>query len=366
VPDAHRAKADVQIGERDAHETHPRPLHVPAIEAARAVIRFLAHRMTRELVEKAADDVAHRVAPERIAAQQHHVRRQYQGAQADAEVRRAARVGEPERVPHVARQNHQKQDGDIEEIAVDVLHDEREIPLAENTEALQFGRDLVNGNVDVMVFLTGVGARALLETVSVEQSCETFLQALRKTRVAARGPKPLAVMREWNVPVEITAPEPNTWRELLTSMESMSGGLHAKRVAVQEYGVSNPEFLSALRERGAIVRRVPVYQWALPHDAGPLKDAVRRVIEGSVSVVLFTTGVQAAHLFQVAREIGKSEKLREAFCKVMVASIGPTTTETLANLGVTADMEPSHPKMGILVKEAAERSAELLAEKLKA
>jgi uroporphyrinogen-III synthase len=97
-----------------------------------------------------------------------------------------------------------------------------------------------------------------------------------------------------------------------------------------------------------------------------LKDAVRRVIEGSVSVVLFTTGVQAAHLFQVAREIGKSEKLREAFCKVMVASIGPTTTETLANLGVTADMEPSHPKMGILVKEAAERSAELLAEKLKA
>jgi uroporphyrinogen-III synthase len=242
----------------------------------------------------------------------------------------------------------------------------REIPLAENTEALQFGRDLVNGNVDVMVFLTGVGARALLETVSVEQSSETFLQALRKTRVAARGPKPLAVMREWNVPVEITAPEPNTWRELLTSMESMPGGLHAKRVAVQEYGVSNPEFLSALRERGAIVRRVPVYQWALPHDAGPLKDAVRRVIEGSVSIVLFTTGVQAAHLFQVAREIGKSEKLREAFCKVMVASIGPTTTETLANLGVTADMEPSHPKMGILVKEAAERSAELLAEKLKA
>jgi len=241
----------------------------------------------------------------------------------------------------------------------------REVPLAENGEALRFGRDLLSGSVDVVVFLTGVGARALLEAVSAEQSSESFLQALRKTRVAARGPKPLAVMREWNVPVEITAPEPNTWRELLSNMEGISGGLHAQRVAVQEYGVSNPEFLSALRERGAIVRRVAVYQWTLPHDTAPLREAVTAVIEGTVSVVLFTTGVQASHLFQLASELGKSEKLRAGFRKVMVASIGPSTTETLTSLGVTADMEPSHPKMGILVKEAAERSAELLDEKLK-
>jgi uroporphyrinogen-III synthase len=241
----------------------------------------------------------------------------------------------------------------------------REIPLAENGEALQFGRDLLGGRVDVVVFLTGVGARALLETVAAEQSSESFLLALRKTRVAVRGPKPLSVMREWNVSVEITAPEPNTWRELLSNMERMPGGLHAQRVAVQEYGISNVEFLSALRERGAIVRRVPVYQWALPHDTAPLKDAVTRIIEGTVSIVLFTTGVQANHLFQVASELGKSGNLRDAFRRVLVASIGPSTTETLATLGVAADMEPSHPKMGVLVKEAAERSVELLSEKLK-
>src|SRR5215470_516185 len=169
----------------------------------------------------------------------------------------------------------------------------REVPLAENAEALQFARDLLSGSVDVVVFMTGVGARALLEIASAEHQPESFLQALRKTRIATRGPKPLAVMREWNVPVEVNAPEPNTWRELLSSMEGMSGGLHAQRVAVQEYGVSNPEFLSALRERGAIVRRVPVYQWALPDDTAPLEEAVSAVVERSVSVALFTTGVQA-------------------------------------------------------------------------
>ena len=241
----------------------------------------------------------------------------------------------------------------------------REVPLAENGEALQFARDLLEGSVDIVVFLTGVGARALLNIVSAEQSPDLFLQRLRRTRVAARGPKPTSVMREWNVPVEISAPEPNTWRELLGSMENMPGGLHAQRVAVQEYGVSNPDFLSALRERGAIVRRVPVYQWALPHDVVPLREAVTSVTEGTVNVVLFTTGVQAVHLFKVADDQGKGEELRAGFRKVVVASIGPSTTETLTGMGVSADMEPSHPKMGILVKEAAERSAVLLAEKLK-
>lgn len=235
----------------------------------------------------------------------------------------------------------------------------REVPLSENEEALRFGRDLVAGSVDVVVFLTGVGARALLSIVSSEQPPELFLEALRKVRIAARGPKPTAVLREWKVPVDAIAPEPNTWRELLRSLEDLPGGLHARRVAVQEYGASNPEFLEALRERGAIVRQIPVYQWALPEDTAPLREAVHAVVGGSVDVVLFTTGVQVSHLFQMAADPAEKEKLREGLRKKMVASIGPSTSETLASFGISVDMEPSHPKMGILVKEAAERSAEL-------
>jgi uroporphyrinogen-III synthase len=239
----------------------------------------------------------------------------------------------------------------------------REVPLAENAEALRFGRDLLAGGVDVMVFLTGVGARALLETVSKELPAEEFLESLRKTRVAVRGPKPLAVMREWKVAVEVTAPEPNTWRELLVAMDGMQGGLRGRRVAVQEYGVSNTELLAGLRERGAEVLRVPVYQWALPDDVGPLRAAIAAVIGGDVTVAMFTTGVQAAHLFQIAEEEGKAEELRGALRKIVVASIGPSTTEALAGVGVKADMEPSHPKMGVLVKEAAEQWGEILRRK---
>ena len=183
--------------------------------------------------------------------------------------------------------------------------------------------------------------------------------------MAARGPKPQAVLREWSVSATVVAPEPCTWRELLCSLERIPGGLLGQRVAVQEYGVSNPEFLEALKQRGANVRAVAVYQWALPENTGPLRDAICSTIKGEVDAALFTTGIQVTHLFQFADELGRRDELRIAFANVMVASIGPSTSEALRSVGVHVDLETSHPKMGMLVKEAAERSAEILAFKVR-
>jgi uroporphyrinogen-III synthase len=237
----------------------------------------------------------------------------------------------------------------------------RELPLAENEDALRFAHDLIAGCFDLVIFLTGTGAKALLRVIAEAQSAEDFLQALRRVSVAVRGPKPQAVLREWNVPTAVVAPEPCTWRELLCSLEQMPAGLLGQRVAVQEYGSSNPEFLEALKERGAIVQAVAVYQWALPENTGPLREAISSTIKGEIDAALFTTGIQVAHLFQLAGELGHRDELRMAFTSVMVASIGPATSEALRNVGIHVDLEPSHPKMGVLVKEAAERSGEILA-----
>jgi len=235
----------------------------------------------------------------------------------------------------------------------------RGVPSTENPAALRFARELIAGSLDVVIFLTGVGARALFKVISQNYPPEQFLGALRRVKVAVRGPKPQAVLREWNVPVAATAAEPGTWRELLRSLDELPGGLHAQHIAVQEYGISNPEFLDALKERGAVVQSVAVYHWALPSDIEPLRKAVSALASGQVRVALFTTGVQVAHLFEVASQMGQQSNLRAAFRQVLVASIGPTTSETLRSYGITVDLEATHPKMGILVKESAERSAEL-------
>lgn len=236
----------------------------------------------------------------------------------------------------------------------------REVPLSSNLEALKFADALLEGKLDVVIFLTGVGARALSKVLESVHPTEKFFEALRKVSVVARGPKPVAVLREWNVPIAIAAPEPNTWREVLRAIDDSKLDLRDKHVAVQEYGVSNPELLEGLREQGARVTPVPVYQWDLPEDKAPLRAAVNSIIARGIDVALFTTSVQVTHLFQIAEQIGKKDALKAGLENVVKASIGPTTSEVLRSYGLSVDLEASHPKMGFLVKEAAEQSEALL------
>jgi len=244
----------------------------------------------------------------------------------------------------------------------------REVPLESNTEALAFAAALFAGEIDMVIFLTGVGARALLSVVETKYKRDEYIAALQRVKVVARGPKPVTALREIGITPAILAPEPNTWHELLHALDeagqaSRELGLQGMRVAVQEYGVSNPELLAALRERGAHVTRVPVYQWSLPNDLAPLRAAIAAIAEGTIDVALFTTSVQAVHLFQVAAEMKLEEPVRNGLRSAIVASIGPTTSEELQRRGIRADLEPSHPKMGYLVKEASEQAAELLRRK---
>ena len=234
----------------------------------------------------------------------------------------------------------------------------REVPLETNTEALAFVDALTQGEFDLVVLLTGVGTRAILQLVEkMRGSTEPFVAALAATRIAARGPKPAGVLRELKITPWVVAPEPNTWRELLAALDSKRDewSLSGARVAVQEYGASNPSLLAGLEERGATVTRVPVYQYALPEDLGPLQSGIEALVRGDIDVVLFTTATQVVHLLQVAATMGKEAEVRQALGRVTSASIGPTTSEELREQGIRIDFEPSHPKMGFLVREAAER-----------
>ncbi|HWQ69486.1 MAG TPA: uroporphyrinogen-III synthase, partial [Patescibacteria group bacterium] len=169
----------------------------------------------------------------------------------------------------------------------------REIPCAGHAEAIEFAQALLAGRIDMVVWLTGVGARALLTAVEGTVSRAEFLAAMSRIPTIALGPKPQAVLRELGIPITLAVPEPNTWREILTAIDSAAIPLLGRRVAVQEYGRSNPELVAGLQTRGASVLRVPVYQWALPEDCGPLRQAIKAIVNQQVDLVLFTTAVQA-------------------------------------------------------------------------
>jgi uroporphyrinogen-III synthase len=226
----------------------------------------------------------------------------------------------------------------------------REVPLDRNEEASAFGRQLLEGFFDCCVFLTGVGTRLLWSSLIAQYPESDLKAALERTTLVVRGPKPSAALRALGLVPDVQVPEPNTWRELLEAMRTRP----EKRVAIQEYGKSNPDLIEGLRRQGREVLAVRIYGWDLPTDTAPLREAAARLAAGQVDVVLFTTSLQLVNLMKIAEEEGIARQVREGLLSAFVGSIGPTTTETLNEYGVSPNFEPSHPKMGLLVNEAAQ------------
>jgi uroporphyrinogen-III synthase len=239
----------------------------------------------------------------------------------------------------------------------------REVPLTENAAALDFARALVADGFDAVILMTGVGTRALVAEVAPLLDPPGFAAALgRVPLLVVRGPKPAAALRELGLRDFVTVPEPNTWREVVDAV-ARRGSPAGLRVAVQEHGAPSVELYQALRDGGAVVTPIPVYKWALPEDTTRLRGALHAIASGRARIALFTSRAQIEHAFAIAAEEGIAEAVRGALQRGMVASIGPVCTEALRAEGLEPDLVPEHPKMGHLVKEAAERAGAILAAK---
>ncbi|HSL05982.1 MAG TPA: uroporphyrinogen-III synthase [Nitrospiraceae bacterium] len=238
----------------------------------------------------------------------------------------------------------------------------REIPLDDNSAALKFGIQLTTERVDLLILLTGVGTTALFDLLKTRYPWTSIVTALKQTALVARGPKPVAALKAFGLQPTLTVPEPNTWVDLVSTLDEYRP-VKGLRVAVQEYGVSNPDLLEALKQRGAEIFQVPIYRWALLENLEPLRQALDKVIAGEVPVLLVTNAAQVDHVMQVLEKDGKVESFRTALKNMVVASIGPIASERLRHHEWPIDFEPSHPKMGFLVKEMSEQTAAILKNK---
>lgn len=240
----------------------------------------------------------------------------------------------------------------------------REVPIEPNRPAIDFAYRVITGEIPIMIFMTGSGFRYLLKSIEKHVQPQRFLDALSDITTIARGPKPAAAIREVGVTPTFRVPEPNTWRDLLKMIDE---GIPVANqvVGVQEYGVTNTSLIAGLETRGAIPETVRVYGWEYPEDTGPLEVNVRAIAAGQRDMLLLTSAHQVVNMLRMADSLSLTDALREGLKQTVVASIGPTTSDMLRESDIHVDMEPSHPKMGHLVSEAA-RDSTMLVEKRRA
>ncbi len=226
----------------------------------------------------------------------------------------------------------------------------KEVPLDGNQPAVNTIRQVIAGEVDSLVLMTGVGTEAMLQIAESAGLKERLLQKMAEIPLLIRGPKPAAVLTKLKLPWAVKAPEPNTWQDLLSAIDGSEVDVRHRTIAVQEYGVPNPDFYAGLEQRQATVLPMPVYRWALPDNLEPLKDAIRQIIDGQVDSVLFTSAQQVRHLREVADQSNCPAALRAALPKCLISSIGPTCSETLQQFSLPIHFEASPPKMGPMVR----------------
>lgn len=241
----------------------------------------------------------------------------------------------------------------------------REVPLRGPLGLDALEAELLQGVSVLLVLLTGVGAELLIEGLSQNLPRERVLAMLTapSTTIVCRGPKPHAILKPLGIKPAVVVGEPNTWRDVLREIDAHDLA-RGRSVYVQEYGRTNQDLVQGLEERAAAsVRQVKTYAWTLPDDLAPLHSAIERIAAGDAEVALFTSGVQLTHLLQVAEQRGALERLRAGFARVVIASVGPLTTEALVAQGLPPDIEPEHPKLGHLMAALAALAPQKLAEK---
>lgn len=238
----------------------------------------------------------------------------------------------------------------------------QEVPYQDNTDAIAFGEVLFAGKCECLIVMTGVGTKILIEAISTRWPQKEVIEALGKTTIISRGPKPVATLKQYGLKPHLVADPPNTWEKVLQLLDSR-WPIGQKRIYVQEYGARNQAFIDGLSDRGALVCPIPIYGWQLPDDTQPLQYAIAEIIAGHVDCMVFTSSHQITNLMHVAKETEQESQLRVAMQNVVIASIGPVTEAAIRKQGFDIDIIPEKHKMGHLVKAIADEAPRCIAQK---
>lgn len=198
---------------------------------------------------------------------------------------------------------------------------------------------LVASDFDDVILMTGEGLRRLLAFGARRNKREEIIAAIGRVRTIVRGPKPTRALREIGLTPSLTAAAP-TSAGLVQTLSTLD--LSGRRVGVQLYaGNVDPAVMNYLGKSGASAFPVSPYRYASDSDADAVVETIKKMANGAIDVVAFTSKPQVSRLFEVAKERGLEAALAHGLKRTQVASIGPVATEALKAVGVDADAQPA-------------------------
>lgn len=209
-------------------------------------------------------------------------------------------------------------------------------------------RQLIAEPVDAVVITTGIGFRGWVDTVEAAGMYDDLIDALRETRLIARGPKARGALQAAGLKADWVA-ESETSTEILDRL--LAEGVDDARIAIQRHGAGDPSFEAKLAAGGACVVPLEVYRWGPPPDPEGVTDAALAVAAGEYDAVLFTSAPAAQAFLRELEVQGLTQIVRDRVGDgtLLITAVGPVTGDPLTTAGLRP-ICPDRSRMGALVR----------------
>ncbi|MCL2778096.1 MAG: uroporphyrinogen-III synthase [Polyangiaceae bacterium] len=197
-----------------------------------------------------------------------------------------------------------------------------------------------------VVFTSANGVERVLTEIARQGMS---VEALGNMRVAAVGPATASALTKAGIKVDLVARE-HHGEGLAADMLAAIGNESPKpSVLLLRAEVARDVLPETLREAGCKVDIVSVYKTAAP--SGPLVDGlVVRLEAGDIDAILFTSPSSVNHLCDALDAHAAHAENLLSRAGIIVASIGPVTTEAAHARGVKVDVTARPSTMAALVE----------------
>lgn len=171
-------------------------------------------------------------------------------------------------------------------------------------------------------------------------ACGRDVRALQGLTIGAIGPATAAEFARTGIKVDLM-PREYVAEGLLATLADHD--LRGKGFLIPRARVARDVIPRVLEERGARVEVVEAYQTVTPEHPA---DELRRLLTPAPDAITFTSSSTALNFAKLLGEAQLAEMLRG----VVIASIGPVTSNTLRQLALTVDIEAHESTIGGLVR----------------